>query len=185
MLGQKMSRRFIITVALSLFALGANARDKSSSEVILSKLHELSSTVMSDFSRVSITSEPALLVMEADAFVRNETAVNAAGRQSGTRRVATAGRQGFVIRLEHRENANSVRRNAETDRGDYIEFSAKIILSQEKPGQSTDTRAEAIFLDYQLGKNLPEPWRIRISKLIKELEAFDVTNKEGQGGADR
>ena len=173
-----MSNRFIIIVILSLFSLGAYSNDNSSVQNILGKLSALSPMVMKEFSRVTITSEPSLLVMEADALVRNEPVSNAAGRQTGTQRVAIAGRHGFMIRLEHRQTANSVRRNTEQDVGDYLEYSSKIILSQEKPGESTDIRAEAIFLDYQLGKELPASWRIRISKLIKELEAFDIKNKK-------
>jgi len=175
-----IGRRFIITASFAWLLLGllAQAADQISARDVLGKLYEVSPAVMRDFSTVTLTSEPSLLVIEADALVREEPLWDAAGRQRGTHRVATARRYGFIIRVEHRAGANSVRRNSEQDRGDYVEYSTKIILSQEKPEESTEIRAEAVFLNYQLGKELPESWRIRISKLIQELGKFDVKNRK-------
>ncbi|MGH7352380.1 MAG: hypothetical protein ACREJJ_08420 [Candidatus Methylomirabilales bacterium] len=175
-----MNKAFLITITLafSLIPLYTYSAEKSSAHEVQAKLYQLSPAILRDFSAVTISSESFVLVIEAEAFVTDEPVWDAAGRQRGTRRVAIPKRHGFIIRVEHREHSNSVRRTAEDDRGDYIQYSTKIILSQEKAEESTDVRAEAVFLDYQRGKELPESWRSRISALIEELVSFDVKNKK-------
>jgi len=129
---------------------------------------------LDDFSAVTISQERDSIVIEADPWVTLHPLTKASGEEAGTMRVAIPTRGGFILRVEYRATANNVGHAAEEDRVDSIESSTKIILSQASNEASTDVRAEALFVDYLHGKDLPRPWRERLDKMLAKLEALDV-----------
>lgn len=170
--------RFFATIPLLLLPLLGTAEEERGWSVVATKVQAVASVALKDFQSVSVTKEVSLLVVEADASVRDEPLYNAAGRQSGTHRVAESKEHGFILRVEYRKTANNIRRTFEVDRGGYTLYETKVILLQEKDEESTDVRATAVFIRFECGKKLDDAWRRRLQEFIRETQSFDVKNKK-------
>jgi len=170
--------KLFLAMPLLLLPLSGVADERPTWSDIVTSVEDVVPTILKNFKFVSVTKKTSLFIVEVNTSVQNWPIYAAGGRKTGSNhRITKPKKDGFILRIDYKGNANNVRRTSKEDREHYTLYETKVVLAQENAKESTDVRASAVFIRYEYGKELDDAWRKRLEKLIQQIELLDVKKK--------
>jgi hypothetical protein len=170
----KRSVAVSITILLTLAGMSARSAEPAFPAGIADTIQELATAALNEFPSVSIHRQGTEIRIEVNATVMNHPTYNAAGVKDGTHQVTTPNVDGFVLRFEYREHANSVRRTVTEDGRYIVKYATKIILARETTPAGSPAEVQALFIEVHYGTSLAPEWTERINATLKALQSLDV-----------